>query len=565
MTIALTRTDVKKRELSGEGLRVFVGLMPYVALLLGFIFLRVHNIEGRIPYFVDELRHIARARIVYDFTDLQISTAPGKFLLYYWLGLFGIPYNEPGWLGRTPVALFSMIGASGMVALARLLFSQRVALWSMVIILMFPFMAFYERLALSDPMAASITAVVAWRSVIFARQPTSRNAILLGIGINLMLMAKILAGPMLILPFLALVFYHKDRPQHFERHTVQQVKTLILKNWKPIVIVLLIVAIAWIIIMGIYFTRSVVTPDDTDSIVDGYLYGGLRRSVTLYERPDALKQWRENGERFLDVLYYLWHPAVVIGFLFSLPLVWTRFPRATAYLLLPTLLFWLVVFIVAGELSTRYVVLPGHLIVILLAAGLTTLTDYLPSRVRTYAPAAIVGLWIGLITLPFYMTLIDKPHNLPLPERDRYEYFANQTGYGLRDGLLTVAQMPPISDGYDVPVVYGMVRNCAFLPIHVPADIPLRIECADYSNWTRRDLPVRERRYGDLEARVASYDEIYMLMENFETQPIIYFKYLDAHVTYIKTFPRPHDGVPVSLYRVSKWGGRAGGIQRSPD
>src|SRR5690606_13869254 len=161
---------------------------------------------------------------------------------------------------------------------------------------------------------------------------------------------------------------------------------------------------------------------------------------------------------------------------------------------------------VAGELSTRYVLIPGHLMVVLLAAGLVAFAERLPQPGSRMLPALILSIWLFVQALPFFTTLVSTPRQLALPERDRYEYFANQTGYGIRDGLLTISRMSNISENSDVPVVYGLVRGCPFLPTYIEDNVPLKIECSDYENWTRVDLPELEQRYHDLVELTVIYD-----------------------------------------------------------
>jgi hypothetical protein len=550
MTIALSRDRIKARDISGEGIQVFLRLMPIVGLLFTFFLVRVHEIEGQLPYFVDELRHISRARIVYQFTDLQASTTPGKFLLYYWLGLFDIPLNQPGWLGRTPVALFSMLGAAGTVALARTLFSKRVALLSLLLLIFLPFMLFYERLALSDPLGASLTVIVAWWSLAYVRRPTRQRAIILAALLTLMLMAKILSGPMLLLPAMAMLLFNGETVVSVSKKTFLQVFTVVRSNWSTIRLIFLIVGGIWLFLMIVYQIRDHLNPDETDGIVDGYLFGGVRNAfIDTETKPSQI--WRENADRIAQIFWYLWGPLWVGIGLLSIPFLWKSHRRQVLYLTVPTVVFWLIVFFVAGELSTRYVVIPGHLMVILLAAGLITLGEHFPSPGPLVLPVSIIGIWLFMQGVPFFTTLISTPENLELPDRDRYEYFANQTGYGMRDGLFAVSEMPNISDSSDVPVVYGLVRGCPFLPTHIPNGLPITIECSKYSNWTRVDLPGLQQRYSDLTELTEVYGRFYLLMEEFEHGQIIEKYYLKAQLTYITTFRRPYEGVPINLYIVS--------------
>ena len=177
-----------------SGLSKFSKLLPLIVMMWVFLFWRIHLIDVNMPYFIDELNHINRARIVWTFEDLHVSTTPGKFLLYYYLGLFDIPPNLPGWIARTATTLLSLIGAAGTYALAKTLFSRKAGLLALVLLSVFPFMVFHERLTLSDPLAASFAVVMVWWSLHFARKPSLHRANILGAMICVMLLGKILAG-----------------------------------------------------------------------------------------------------------------------------------------------------------------------------------------------------------------------------------------------------------------------------------------------------------------------------------------------------------------------------------
>lgn len=106
--------------------------------------------------------------MVWSFSDIQISTTPSKFLLYYYIGLFDLPNNLPGWLARTPVALFALVGAASTYTFTRMLFSRAAALTAVIILAVFPFMIFHERMSLTDPLTASIVMLALWYSLVLS-------------------------------------------------------------------------------------------------------------------------------------------------------------------------------------------------------------------------------------------------------------------------------------------------------------------------------------------------------------------------------------------------------------
>ncbi|MBI5930237.1 MAG: hypothetical protein HY862_13075, partial [Chloroflexi bacterium] len=103
MTVVKNKSQSSSRP---SGIQIFTRLLPMIGLLWGFFLLRAHMIDVHMAYFIDELNHVSRAQVVWSFSDIQISTTPSKFLLYYYIGLFDLPNYLPGWLARTPVAMF---------------------------------------------------------------------------------------------------------------------------------------------------------------------------------------------------------------------------------------------------------------------------------------------------------------------------------------------------------------------------------------------------------------------------------------------------------------------------
>jgi hypothetical protein len=540
-----------------HGLRLFLGLIPVILLLLCFLMLRLVNIAD-FPFFVDETRHIGRARIIWSFSDIHVSTTPGKFLLYYWMGAFGIPPNAAQWLSRSSVVIFSMLGAAGTFALARLWFSWASGLLALAILSVFPFMLFYERLALSDPMAASLVMLTAWWSVVVARRPTYRRALGLGLLLSVMMMGKILAAPLLVLPVLAILLvspYTNHLLKLPWREMPKSAFQLLKETYSSYLILMFAVfMMIWGVLLLFYAIRVLSNPD-VSPIVDNYLYRGLEVNLGLHQqRSNPLLI---NAERIVQGMFYMWRPLLLIVLAVSIPALWKHQKSITLFLLSTIIGMWVPLVVVAGQLSTRYLTLVGHLCVVLIAggvwalrrelAGYTAVHKRVPHQV-IWLPIIAIGIWIAGAGIPFWRTLIDDPTALALPDRDQHEYFRNQTGYAIQDILETVESLPPISSGVDVPVVIGMVRNCHYLPYHLEATRQYSLECPKIGH----DSP--DRPHIDLNAMLAQYGSIYVMVEEFDhevsPQQIIYWCLVEGDAHHITTYQRPFDGVRVSLYEV---------------
>lgn len=539
-----------------SGLRVFARLMPLLILFWGFFFIRIHNIDGWIAYFIDEVHHIDRARRVWTFSDLQVSTTPGKFLLYYWISLFDLPVHLPGWIARAPVALFALLGAAGTYALTKTLFSRSAALLSLLLLAVFPFMTFHERMVLTDPIAAVFVVLVAWRSVLLARKPQVSSAIVLGLLLCLMLAAKLHSFPLVMLPVLAVALF--SQPVIDLRHgVVGQLKRLWLKYRQALLVMGLFVGI-WMAVLGIFYVaRGLLDPSDTKPIVDDYIYAGLdaKFDTTVWDVIEL------NLIHLEELFIYLWGP-LLTGVMAVVTLyLLVRQPRKALYLLLGIMALWTLVIVVAARPNSRYFTLVGHLWIVLVAGGAWSIRDDLIQssnwavRLLGWVPVALLIVWMMVFALPFSQQMMDDAVGLELPEKELNGYFRNVSGYGLRDALDYVAEQPPVSYGVDMPVVYSVMRECQYVPYHIPADTPLHIECYDHR------FRLQEWRLHNI---LDIYGPVYMIRERLAEyefqQPA-----LKARLQWLASFRRPHDGLYVDVYLVYPAEVPIGGPRPSPD
>lgn len=541
-----------------QGLPLFLQLVSVVLLLLCFLLLRLVNV-AEFPFFVDETRHIGRARIIWSFSDIHVSTTPGKFFLYYWMGAFGIPANAAQWLSRTSVVIFSMLGAAGTFALARLWFSWGYGLLALAILSVFPFMLFYERLALSDPITASLVILTTWWSVVVALRPTHRRALILGLLLSLMMMGKILAAPLLIVPIIAIVLVGSYSSHILAlpwREMPNEVFVVIKDTYRPFLTrVFVVFGAIWGFLIVFYLLRGIIDPDSVRPIVDSYLYRGLEANLGLHQQQS--NPLVVNTERIIQGMFYMWKPLLLIVLAISIPALWQQQKQILLFLLSMIIGMWIPLVVVAGQLSTRYLTLVGHLCVVLVVGGVWALQQELKIRaVQQHIPRYVVwlpiltiGIWIAGSGIPFWRTLIDDPTALALPERDQHEYFRNQTGYAIQDILETVEILPPISLEVDVPVVIGMVRNCQYLPYHTESNRHYRLECPKIGH----DAPYQP--HVDLNMMLTQYEALYVMVEEFDiesdSQQILHWCLIEGKSQLITTYQRPFDGVRVSLYQVT--------------
>src|SRR5690606_6188136 len=103
---------------------------------------------------------------------------------------------------------------------------------------------------------ASLAVLVAWWSVVVARQPSLKNANILALFYCLMMAAKILAFPLTIMPFVAVLMFAKE-PFAINKAWRDELKRLWQVYRPAIVRVIVIVAIVWGGLIGFYQTRKI--------------------------------------------------------------------------------------------------------------------------------------------------------------------------------------------------------------------------------------------------------------------------------------------------------------------
>lgn len=535
------------------GLHKFSNLFPVILLMWIFLYWRVHLIDVNMPYFIDELNHINRSRIVWTFSDLHVSTTPGKFLLYYYLGLFDLPPNLPGWVARTATTLLSVIGAAGTYALAKTLFSRNTGLLALILLSVFPFMLFHERLTLSDPLTASFGVIMVWWSIHFARQPSLHRANILGTMICFMLLGKILAGPLVFMPLAAILLFGHT-PYKWTSNPIPQLRSA-WTNYRPYLMRVFWINVGvWGILLTFYVGRGLIDPDNTNPIVDDY----------IYTPQDRVSQLEGNVQHMWEVFRDLWGGGLGILSLLAIPLLLWKQRKTGLYLLGGIGILWIPLFIMAARPNSRYLTIVGHLWIVLVAGGvyvawqLIKQIDVPRQRLALSAPIVFLLIWAFGFGANFSRTLITAPAEVSLPEAELNGYYRNFTGFALRDGLNYVASQQPISDNTDEIVMVGMTRACNFLPYHIadPATLNLHIECLE-----------RETKFMDLSRIFAEYGEVYAVWEQLE-QPtrIIDPRWVQGRMIWLKTYERPHDGITVEVYRIIPDSEpRVGGIQYPPE
>ncbi len=536
---------------TNNGVRLFLSLLPMIGIIWVHLFLRWHNIGDSIPYFIDEIRHIERARIVWTFEDIHTSTTPSKFGTYYWLGLFGLPEYPSPWLGRAPIALLTILGVAGSYALGKMLFGRNAGLLAAAIITVWPFLLFFERLALTDPPTASVVVITTWWSVIVAKRPTKTRAVVLGLLICLMLAGKLLTIPLMIAPFLAVAFFGKY-PLMMNRGLWPQIRQITHHYWPYMWRAGLIVSMVWGIILGFYRLRSLLDPN-VRKLVDSYLY-----LDSVQGKANFIPQ---NIERVEQILFYHWSIVLCGLAVWAIVALWWRNWRQALFFLLLILPLSIFLIAIAKELSTRYLTITAHLAAVGIAGGLVTFArSWHPPRweILRYTPIILLMVWMATFGLPFGLMATQNPKALALPHRDQVEYFQNYTGYAVPDAFLLVAEDNPISPPtYDSPVVVAVLRICDYHPYYfMPPEIrdELTVTCQPRIEGQGLDARFR-RRYEWINTQSEQHGLLYIVVEQFPNSdgPIAFDpRRINGFIQLLGRFERPYGGIPVEVYEVRR-------------
>lgn len=410
--------------------RFLTSLAPVIMLLLCHIALRTHNIDVQQVH-LDEGFHLSRAMTVYNFDVNPGRFAQGKMLLYFWLGLFE-QANQPGrcslhsltipcaWVSVDPttniptpiypaarlaISIFSVITAATIYLLGRWLFHPYVGLLALALYAILPFAFFYERLAFADPLAAGMMTLGIWRCLVFARHPTRKQAVIMGLVLSMAVMAKMTMGLIILLPLAAMIMergtlklsYEGDklkRGQITARFdlTVATIKALIRRYGVNFILACCVGLAIWLPVL-IPAAIAHNTPDrfvlvnDTNIARDeDFLFKPIDYLTRI--GPALLDYWGEG-------LMIGWVGALLFGLLWF-PLIDDRWSRSFLYITVAMAFAVLPSALIARVQTTRYLMPASVPIVLLVAAVIVGLLTLPGQARRLWVPLAVCAVIVAL-------------------------------------------------------------------------------------------------------------------------------------------------------------------------
>ncbi|MBN2303119.1 MAG: glycosyltransferase family 39 protein [Anaerolineae bacterium] len=375
-----------------------------IVLLWVQLGLRGWQITRRDPY-IDEAYHLARASVVWDFEQHPGRFAHGKLLVYFWLGLFERTPSEALPVARLSIVVWSLISGAAIYAVGRRLAGHGVGALALALYGVLPLAVFYERLAMSDPFAAGLAGLVAWRSLVFAHavnrsQPLTRHGIGLGVLIGLATLAKLTLVLLPLLPvWAALVFV--NTPIHSITRRLRALRpTMTLSA----------------IIVGLMWAPVLIPAWYADVTGDPFVL--INRYNIQRDDPGAPTDSRDYVEQLWPVLadFVTREFLIVIGAAFVIGLVIASSQRAALFLL-SWLVFLTAPLIAGARLPTAHYYVPmAAPVVLILALAAAQVWRQIgalrwPGARFTLQTAISSGLavWIGLFALPWLHTELADP------------------------------------------------------------------------------------------------------------------------------------------------------------
>ena len=156
-------------------------MLSLVLLVLVFLGLRLANLAV-LPVFADEAIYIHWAQVIWhDATNRFIPLSDGKPPLHMWLMVLFLKVIEnPLMAGRLLSVSAGLATLIGSYLLAKKLFSQKVAIIVGILVVLQPFLLFYDRLALVDSLLTAFGVWSFYLGLLLFKKPTLGKGMLLG-------------------------------------------------------------------------------------------------------------------------------------------------------------------------------------------------------------------------------------------------------------------------------------------------------------------------------------------------------------------------------------------------
>jgi len=447
-----------------------------IVLLLGHVALRLYNNTMQDPY-IDEGFHTTRAAIVWDFEQNPGRFAHGKLLLYFWLGIFEAEAPNFVFTARASITLWSMLTASTLFAIGRLLKGRNVGFLAMGLYAIMPLGVFFERMAMADPFAAGFVGLIAWRSLIYAKRPTYREGFIIGVLIGFATLAKLTTGLIPLLPPLTAALWYSWKVNTDIQGQIFQFLRI---YTPPMILAAVVVMLMW---APITIPAQLAADNDPFLIVNSFNIEKDEHSAPLNYIETILPEIADFTTNALLA-------GVALGAVI-LFIIGHGTQRPILYLAVWLFLLGVLPITQARLISSRYFMTLAPPLALTLAYFFMAAWHNLPAWWVVVRPFYTVGItvWIIIFALPMVYTLITDFDELNLKNTNQIEY--QQGVLVSENGIREAADyINDLDQEYDS--IISDWNTCHLLFLYVKSDnpvqcLPLDTPMGSLSRYFRED------------------------------------------------------------------------------
>jgi 4-amino-4-deoxy-L-arabinose transferase-like glycosyltransferase len=366
-------------------------LLLFVVLLLVVVALRWHNLLA-LPAYIDEGYHTYHASRIWRLPEHPARFADGKLMLYFWLGMFTDANPQHNLFAvRASMSLIAVVTASVLALWTRQIANRATSLLAIGLYAVLPYTLFYERMAMSDPLASCLAVLFAWRCWVLAKRPTVRQGIIVGALFALVTLTKLSLATLGALIPLAIILWGNWR--RWTRYVVLFAVTIVvtLIAWSPM-------AIPIVLSQNSQNPMTFVDP------------------IVFAENPDRLGYFQEVLPEIINLLPMVW---VMVAMMGLVALATRQRWRMGIFLAVWVLLVFIPPILSASIAASRYF-MPVSAPIILLGAYGVFMLSRLP-KVGAIIAVAIIGI-LGVTILPISVGIIQDPLAVELSFRNRLEF-----------------------------------------------------------------------------------------------------------------------------------------------
>lgn len=523
-------------------------LLFILLILICQLLIRIHR-PAELPGFIDEYRHISRAQMVYEFQQNPIEFSHGKLLFYYYLGLFAPEGQGALVTARLAVAIFSLLGGAAAAAIARLLFGRQAMIPALAYYALVPHAVFYERMALADSFAGALAAMTVWQSIRLVHKPSRRRGLVAGLLAAASGLAKLIAVPLVGMPFLAVLLLNHVRLRGRSLVSISDWSQVLWHRYgRALNAVRNVNIIPWTLVV-LALVISLQTGGHP-VILDSRLLG--IRDQTSGTWDTKIDELIEAFDTLVSIPMTLLLAALILFLL-------RKHPAKTLFVLSWLALLWIPGIIIGTRAEARYLLIGQPALAVLFGGGIMLVGRQLgawivsltgnPALCRWAAVGlmiVVLGVWGGLFAIPFAIETSRDPALLDLPRLDAYIYFAAPANaWGIRESLDYLDAHGERVDG-QIPVVGvleytdGVAEYCDLIDLYLREDVAW-----DCTNQV--DFPAAITEWPPLARYLERWPFLYVITDTVAPEtPLDDAKYQQVFVA-----PRPHNGQDVSVWRVT--------------